>query len=307
MKNFTKLSLFTILLATILFSSCKKEYDSIEAVDEAAIQAYIKANNLTSVMTRDASGSYYQVIDAGSGTPFVNKDSVFFTYQEKSITDGTVYYTTPANSNSGTYFGYMTETSNGTWGAALKGLKYGAKVRILVPSRLAYGKNGNATFNVPSNAVLDTYITTLNYKTQTAIDEDRIKTFLAAKGLTASAIRDPSTGIYYIVTQLGTGASIIDKETGTAVVNYTGRNLNGTVFDSLSDGSFSTSFGVGAGIIEGWKAIIPKFPAGSKIRFFLPSAYAYGIQGRTDQTTGIATIPPNSVLDFDVEIVSVTN
>jgi FKBP-type peptidyl-prolyl cis-trans isomerase len=189
----------------------------------------------------------------------------------------------------------------------LKGLKYGAKVRILVPSRLAYGKNGNATFNVPSNAVLDTYITTLNYKTQTAIDEDRIKTFLAAKGLTASAIRDPSTGIYYIVTQLGTGASIIDKETGTAVVNYAGRYLDGTVFDSKNDGSYSTGFSVGALIIQGWKEIVPKFPAGSKIRFFLPSAYAYGIQGSVDQTTGVAIIPPNSVLDFDVEIVSVTN
>jgi len=293
MKNFTKISLFSLLLATLLISACKKEYDSIETVDEAAIQAYLKANNLTGKMTRDSLGVYYQVLDAGSGSVIANRDSVLFTYEEKSITDATTFYSTSVNGNDGTYFGYMSGKFNGAWKTGLKGLKFGGKVRLLVPSRLAYGKNGNAGLNVPSNAIIDTYITTSTYRKQWQWDDAKIQTYLASKNLTAT--KDASR-VYYITTSPGTGTDAIDGSS-TVVYKYTGRLLDGTVFDSSTDGTFSVTL---TGVIEGWKSVVKKYTAGAKFRIFIPSDLAYG-------TASNGTIPPNAVLDFDIEIVSVTN
>ncbi|PWS27449.1 hypothetical protein DHW03_07535 [Pedobacter yonginense] len=300
MNNFSKISLAALLLATTIFSSCKKEYESIESVDEAAIQAYIKANNLGSVMKSDGSGSYYQVIDGGTGDVFANRDSVFFSYQEKSITDGTVYNSTSTYGVSGTYFGYMSNTFNGTWGKALNGLKYGAKVRILIPSHLAYGKNGSSAINVPSNAILDTYITTLTYRKQWQLDDYYIQTYLTANKITAT--KDQATGIYYVVTSPGTPGTVINDQT-TLVVKYTGRFLSGTTFDSSSDGTFSTTLN---DVIKGW-GILKNFAPGAKVRLFIPSALAYGPSGSIDSSSGVSVIPANTTLDFDIEIVSATN
>nr|WP_199158170.1 FKBP-type peptidyl-prolyl cis-trans isomerase [Pedobacter sp. ASV2] len=303
MKKYT-IALFSLLTAAVLFTACKKDYESIESVDEAAIQAYIKKNNLN--MTKDPAGTgvYYQVVTPGTGDVFANQDSVLFTYQEKSITDGTTYYATGANTNSGTYYGYMSNTFNGAWGKALKGQQYGAKVRLLIPSHLAYGKNGNTSMNVPSNAVLDTYVNTFIYKKQWQLDDFRIQTYLTSKNLTATK---DATRIYYIVNTPGTGASFDPESTTSVTIKYTGRFLDGTVFDSSTDGTFSTSLSSSASIIKAWKLLIPKFPIGTKFRMFIPSDIAYGTQGSVNSSTGVTVIPPNAVLDFDIEIVSVTN
>lgn len=302
MKNITKISLFSLFLSVVLFSSCKKDYESIESVDEAAIQAYIKANNLTGKMVADASGSgvYYQIVEAGTGDVFQNRDSVLFTYQEKSITDASTYYATNANGNEGTYFGYMSNTLNGSWGRALIGQKYGSKVRLLIPSHLAYGKNGSTTPSVPSNAVLDTYINTSIYKKQYLWDDAKIQSFLTTKGLVAT--KDPSR-VYYITSTAGTGTDPINLSS-TLVVKYTGRLLDGTVFDSSTDGTFSY---VLSALIPGWQKILTKYTAGAKVRIFIPSDLAYGTSGSYNSTTGTYAVPANAVLDFDIEIVSVTN
>jgi FKBP-type peptidyl-prolyl cis-trans isomerase len=301
MKKYT-LAVVTLLAATLLFNSCKKEYDSIETVDEAAIQAYIQKNNLSSVMKRDSLGVYYQVLDAGTGTLINNADSVLFTYQEKSITDGSVYYTTSANGNEGTYLGYMRNRFNGSWFKALEKLKYGGKVRLLIPSHLAYGKNGSSNPNVPSNAIIDTYITTSTYTKQWQWDDAKIQTFLTSKGLTAT--KDASR-VYYITNTVGTGTDVID-ENSTVVYKYTGRFIDGTVFDSSTDGTYSIAL---ANVIKGWGKIVPKYTAGAKFRIIIPSDLAYGASGSISSSTGLpdGVIPSNAVLDFDLEIVSVTN
>ncbi len=84
----------------------------------------------------------------------------------------------------------------------------------------------------------------------------------------------------------------------TLVLNYTGRLSDGTVFDTNVAGTFT---GTLAGFIKGWGAVIPgKLTAGGKIRLLIPSDLAYG-------KTGSGAIPPNAILDFDVEIISSTN
>ncbi|SER07913.1 FKBP-type peptidyl-prolyl cis-trans isomerase [Pedobacter rhizosphaerae] len=297
MKKYT-LAVVTLLAATLLFNSCKKEYDSIQTVDEAAIQAYIKKNNLN--MKRDDLGVYYQIIEAGTGALIKNTDSVLFTYQEKSITDPTIYYSTSVKANEGTYLGYIrTNKFNKSWFKALDSAYYGAKIRMLIPSHLAYGKNGYSAYNVPSNAIIDTYLNLSTYNKQWQWDDAKIQAFLTSKGLTAT--KDASR-VYYITNTVGTGTDVID-ENSTVVFKYTGRYTDGTVFDSSTDGTYSTTL---AGLIAGWKKIVPKYTAGAKFRMIVPSDLAYGPNGLTDQAGNILILP-NSVLDFDLEIVSVTN
>lgn len=290
---------FALLGFIILFNSCKKEYETIESIDETQIKAYIQKNNLTVV--KSTSGYYYQILEQGTGLPLLNKDSVFYDYNLKSLT-GTEYYKTPAFSNAGTYVGYADRfavADNKTislppFREVMALLNRGGKARIILPSNLAFGKNGEETRGIPSNEVLVSDISVYTENSQAAIDDRRIKEFIAAKGLT-TAIRDVS-GVYYVVNQAGTGTDIIDTNS-SIVFKYTGRTLNGTVFDSSNDATYTAAL---TGLILGWGKIVPKFTAGAKLRLLIPSALGYG----TSTTTSFA---PNSVLDFDIEIVSVTN
>eukprot|EP01012_Entosiphon_sulcatum_P032245 TRINITY_DN41026_c0_g1_i1.p1 TRINITY_DN41026_c0_g1~~TRINITY_DN41026_c0_g1_i1.p1 ORF type:complete len:306 (-),score=8.65 TRINITY_DN41026_c0_g1_i1:25-942(-) len=305
MNKFTKLGLFTLLLATVIFSSCKKDYESIQSVDDTAIKSYISKNNLTQMQPDSAkTGFYFQVTNPTDGTLFKNPDSVFYDITVKSMETGVTYLQSPANGNLGTYVGYLSNffqsslSTSTTFNipalrTAALALKPGGSARILLPSYLAFGKNGIGP--IPSNENLDFTLKTYPYRKQWLFDDDKIKNFLTAKGLTASATKDPSR-IYYIVNTVGTGDAVNDIES-TVVIKYTGRLLDGTSFDSSTDGTFSSTL---KGLIQGWQIMIPKFKVGTKFRMFIPSGLGYGNGGN-------GAIPSNAVLDFDIEIVSVTN
>lgn len=103
-------------------------------------------------------------------------------------------------------------------------------------------------------------------------------------------------GIYYVVETLGNGPSV---NTGEFVsVHYTGKLLNGTIFDSSVERGEPITFKIGIGqVIQGWEKGIPLFKSGGKGTLYLPSSLAYGERG----AGGI--IPPNSPLIFDIEVI----
>ncbi|MNE78605.1 putative FKBP-type peptidyl-prolyl cis-trans isomerase [compost metagenome] len=123
--------------------------------------------------------------------------------------------------------------------------------------------------------------------------------FVAAKGL--SPVTHPSR-VRYIISAEGTGKEDV-KSTSKVKVKYTGRLLDGTVFDSSTDGvEFLLD-----GVIKGWSEVIPgKIGVGGKIRLLIPSDLGYGQTAQRDGN-GNVSIPANTILDFDIEIVSVTN
>lgn len=304
MNKFTKLGLCLGLLATVLFSACEKEYDSIETVDAATIQSYITTNNLTSAMIQDPdkTGFYYQVTMPGTGDLFKNPDSVLYDITIKSLNNGTIYSQSPVNGNLGTYVGYSTAVLSSFNFPAIRtsilALSPGGSARILLPSYLAFGKNGyNA---IPSNENIDLIVKTYPFRKQWQLDEFKLDNFIASKGLTA--VKDPSR-VRYIVSNVGTGTDVIN-DGSTLVLKYTGRFLDGTSFDSSTDGTYSTSL---SSVISGW-GILKNFKAGTKVRILIPSDLAYGKTGSVN-SSGVSDgrIPSNAVLDFDIEIVSVTN
>jgi len=295
-----KLSGYTLALVglTVLFSSCKKDYESIQSVDAKKITDYIAKNNLTSMVEDpNKTGYYYQILTPGTGDTFKNPDSVLYNGEVKGLENGNVYLTTNANGNLGTYVGY-TNTLNGAAIPAIRDvilhLKPGGTARIILPSYLAFGKNGNDASNIPSNENIDLYITTYPETVQSVRDENVISAFIKKSGLTM--VREDS-GVYYAIAAVGTGTEVISS-TSSITVKYTGRYLDGSVFDSSTDGTFVSVLG---DLIQGWGKVLPgRLIAGGKVRMIIPSALAYG-------TAGSGSVPGNACLDFDVEIINVTN
>ncbi|MEW6305816.1 MAG: peptidylprolyl isomerase [Verrucomicrobiota bacterium] len=105
------------------------------------------------------------------------------------------------------------------------------------------------------------------------------------------------SGLRYIVTAQGAG----DKPTRGTMVNahYTGRLVNGNVFDSSVQRGQPIQFPVGTGrVIPGWDEALVDMKKGEKRVLIIPSNLAYGERG-----AGGGVIPPNATLIFDVEMV----
>ncbi len=130
------------------------------------------------------------------------------------------------------------------------------------------------------------------------VDKEKIDKYLEDQKL--KNVSQTNTGLYYQITQQGTGENIaVGKEVS---MNYTGYLLDGTVFDSNVKPEFSHvqpfNFTLGKGmVIPGWDQGIEKLKVGSKAKLIIPSALAYG-------NRAVSTIPANSVLVFDVEVLS---
>ena len=135
-----------------------------------------------------------------------------------------------------------------------------------------------------------------------------IADYIAQNNIT---VKPTAEGLYVIVKKPGNGAKVA---TGREVsMNYTGRLLDGTMFDSSVEkdaregGIFVDSrnyepltYTVGRmGLIRGWEEGVMGQPAGTQLQIIMPSALGYGSQGAGQ------LIPPYSPLVFDIEIVSV--
>ena len=104
-----------------------------------------------------------------------------------------------------------------------------------------------------------------------------------------------TSGLQYMVLKEGTGAK--PGPTDEVTVHYTGKLLDGTVFDSSVDRGEPATFPLDK-VIPGWTEGLQLMSEGSKYRLFIPSELAYGSKGTQN-------ILPNSTLIFDVELIKV--
>lgn len=128
---------------------------------------------------------------------------------------------------------------------------------------------------------------TQNTSSAPQAEQTELQDFITRNNITA--VKDPTGYFYNIITP---GDNNKPTLCSNLSVRYTGTLTNGNIFDSGS-----TSFQLNT-LIEGWKRALPKIGVGGKIMMYLPPTFAYG-------SRGVGSIPPNSILIFEVELLEI--
>jgi FKBP-type peptidyl-prolyl cis-trans isomerase len=129
---------------------------------------------------------------------------------------------------------------------------------------------------------------------QKSIDDQIIRDYVKKNNLKATKT---ASGLYYVITSAGSGSK--PKQGEQVAVHYKGSLLSGQVFDS-SEGKDPLSFAFNTGaMIKGFDEGVGLLGKGGKATLILPSHLAYGAQGAG------GSIPPFSVLRFDIELVEI--
>lgn len=120
------------------------------------------------------------------------------------------------------------------------------------------------------------------------------KQFLLTNKTKEGVVELPS-GLQYKILKLGTGQKPV--ATDEVEVNYEGKLIDGTIFDSSFERGEPISFPLN-GVIKGWTEGLQLMPVGTLFELYIPSELAYGDQGNQ-------AIPGGSTLIFKVELLSI--
>lgn len=122
------------------------------------------------------------------------------------------------------------------------------------------------------------------------------KEFLEANK-SKEGVKTTESGLQYKVITEGKGPK--PSEEDIVVVHYKGTLIDGTQFDSSYERKQPATFPVKA-VIPGWTEALQLMNKGAKYELYIPSDLAYGENGRP-------SIPPHSVLQFEVELLEIQN
>jgi len=146
-----------------------------------------------------------------------------------------------------------------------------------------------------ANDVLGTF-----YETRQAALAERNRSEGAAfleKNRNQPGVVTTASGLQYQILRPGSGRQ--PQATSHVQVNYEGKLLDGTVFDSSYQRGKPAEFGLNQ-VIKGWTEGLALMPVGAKYRFWIPANLAYGSEG----TQG-GPIGPEATLSFDVELLGI--
>ncbi|MCM1293099.1 MAG: FKBP-type peptidyl-prolyl cis-trans isomerase [Bacteroides sp.] len=102
-------------------------------------------------------------------------------------------------------------------------------------------------------------------------------------------VKTTASGLSYKVTKMGTGE--VAKE-GEVPVIYTGKFIDGTVFDSSNNEVVPFAID---GVVPGFKEALTTFPAGTQVTLYVPYDLGYGANGSS-------VVQPGQTMIFDMEI-----
>jgi FKBP-type peptidyl-prolyl cis-trans isomerase len=142
--------------------------------------------------------------------------------------------------------------------------------------------------------IVQTYMTEAMEKKTAVLKEEGVAFLEANK--TKPGILVTETGLQYQVISSGNGK--VPTVSDNVTVHYTGKLIDGTVFDSSVERGEPATFGVGQ-VIAGWTEALQLMHEGDKFMLFIPSELGYGDRGAGGQ------IPPYAALIFEVELIKV--
>lgn len=109
------------------------------------------------------------------------------------------------------------------------------------------------------------------------------------------AVQTSQSGLTYKITEPGNATR--PSANSTVKVKYVGKHLNGQVFDQSGDNPATFNL---RGVVPGFSEGIQLLGQGGKATLYIPGNLAYGPEGQPQ-----ASIGPNEMLVFDVELVEV--
>lgn len=142
--------------------------------------------------------------------------------------------------------------------------------------------------------VLDTYFKNLQEKLGEKSKNEAHKFFDDNKK--REGVVQLASGLQYMVVKQGSGPKPTASDTVT--VHYTGKLVDGSVFDSSVERNEPATFPVNM-VIPGWTEALQLMSVGSKWNLYIPSDLGYGERGAG------GVIPPNATLVFEVELLSI--
>jgi FKBP-type peptidyl-prolyl cis-trans isomerase FkpA len=301
----------------------KKEAEAkaakLKGEESGKLQRFLTSKSITTAPT--ASGIYYVEEKPGSGQLIQKGQFVKMDFSVTTIDDKKVFSTIDRKQPISFEYGQPFDTKGLDEGIGM--MKKGTKARIIVPSAMGFGEKGRrdmsgneiiAPFSpviydveildIQSKAMHDKEVADKDAKAKAeakvaeAKEPGQIQNYLKEKNINA---RPTASGLYYIEKVKGKGARAVK---GSKVsVHYTGRLLDGTVFDSSREGKAAKplDFTLGSGqVIPGWDEGLALMNEGGKAIFIIPSKLGYGASGNGRE------IKPFSPLEFDIELVKVS-
>lgn len=282
------------------------------------LQNFISSKEITTVPT--SSGVYVIEQKPGSGRLIQKGDMVKVDFTVLTIDEQKVFSTLDRQQPITFEYGQPFDTKG--FDEAIGMMKKGSSARVIVPSAMAFGEKGRR--DMGGNDIIPPYTTViydievLDIKTKAQHEKEQAEKEAKSKaeakaaeakesGLIQKYLKDnnisvkpTASGLYYVEKVRGKGSKAMPGK--KVSVHYTGRLVDGTVFDSSLERKPAQpfEFTLGAGqVIPGWDEGIALMNEGGKAILVIPSKLGYGSGGSG------ATIKPFSPLVFDVELVKV--
>lgn len=295
----------------------KGDMDVIRKNEERVLmQNYIK-NNKIKIKPLE-SGMYFIEKQKGHGSKPDSGDIVK-THFAITLLDNTPVFSTFSKGKTPVEFTFGRKFDVKGFRQAISMMRPGGIATVIMPSSLAYGENGRGDL-IPPFTPFVYNIQFIGVKTKAQVAKEKKAKFLQKKLESKKAkeqeslnikkyLKDnkinmkPSPSGLYIV-YMNHGKGNLAKKGSKVKVNYIGKLLDGSVFDSSFDkeGGKPFEFVLGKGsVIKAWDEAISKMAEGGKATIIAPSKLCYGARGAGEN------IPPYSPLVFNVELVEVSD
>lgn len=292
-------SKFLLIVMVLLASSCLDDaptdnFDEQLAKDIQEIDDYLAANpgSPNDIIVSDASGVRVVITEMGTGTIPPNfSNNLKVTYTGSLLSNGNIF------DSDDSFIFKLSDAIIVGWKIGLSLITQGTHAKIYIPSAWGYGATGQGSIPANANLVFDIdlidVVPTLQQQDRLTSDIAAIDAYLAQNSITAET---HSSGIRYVVTELGTGEMpvLYDQVKVNLKANLltSGSEVVNQLFEPVPTFS-SRVVNYPHGILLGLQLL----PEGSKATFYVPSVLA----------NGLPNTPANSNVIFEVELLDVIN